>query len=130
ARDDGRVDGGYRLQEITVDGDVRTNTVTWLDASGEEVASERDDADPFDPRTRPWYEAAVAIGGTIWTEPYVFYNYLTPGVTTAAPLEREDGSLVGVFGVDTELAELSSFVGALEVSPNGRAFLVDRSGGL
>jgi diguanylate cyclase (GGDEF)-like protein len=130
SHDDSRDEDGFRAQVIEVDGEVRTNTISWLAADGTETASERDDADPFDPRTRPWYEAATATGGLIWTKPYVFYNYLTPGVTTAAPIESDDGELIAVFGVDTALAELSEFVADLDVSANGTAYLVDTSGGL
>jgi diguanylate cyclase (GGDEF)-like protein len=130
SQDDSRVENGYRLQVIDTSQAERTNTLVWLDADGVVQETERDDSDPYDPRTRPWYGDAVAAGDTIWTEPYVFYSSRAPGVTTATPLETADGDLIGVYGADTALADLSAFVSDLDVSERGTAFLVDESGGM
>src|SRR5262249_43917307 len=60
----------------------------------------------------------------------VFYTERTPGVTAASPLYDASGALIGVYGVDTQLRVLSDFVSALDVSPNGEAFIIDDHGGL
>lgn len=62
---------------------------------------------PYDPRERPWYKAAVASGGPIWTKPYIFASSGSLGVTYAHRIFRDDGTLWGVLGVDLSLASLS-----------------------
>ncbi|WP_420406362.1 ATP-binding protein [Nisaea sp.] len=62
---------------------------------------------PYDPRSRPWYQAAVASKGPVWTKPYIFASSGSLGVTFAHRLYRDDGTFWGVLGVDLSLASLS-----------------------
>ncbi len=87
--------------------------------------------EPFDPRTRPWYVEAAGrpVGEGVWTDPYLFHGSNEPGVTYARPVhDPESGSLVGVFGIDFEMAPLSQFLSQLDVAREGRAFVVTRGG--
>jgi adenylate cyclase len=106
--------------------------VTWYrrDDTGQVVAVEEDPADTFDPRTRPWYEGAVAADGLFWTGVYVFFTSQEPGLTVGHASRGEDGELLGVAGGDITLAELSSFLADLELGANGRALIVDGAGRL
>ncbi len=65
------------------------------------------DSAPYDPRTRPWYRAAVDGGGPTWTDAYVFSSSGKLGVTYAQPLYDRSGVLWAVLGVDLSLASLS-----------------------
>ena len=64
----------------------------------------------YDPRTRPFYQQAMAVGGRVWTKPYAFYeNHLT-GITRAAPVYVSvDGRqrLHAVLTIDFDVDELS-----------------------
>ncbi|MEQ9331313.1 ATP-binding protein [Thalassobaculum sp.] len=62
---------------------------------------------PYDPRERPWYRAAVDGGGPTWTDAYVFSSSGKLGVTYAQPLYDRSGAVWAVFGVDLSLASLS-----------------------
>jgi class 3 adenylate cyclase len=106
--------------------------VTWYrrDATGQVVAVEEDPADPFDPRTRPWYHGASAMDGLFWTDVYVFFTTQEPGLTVAHAMRGEAGELLGIAGGDITLAELSSFLADLELGANGRALIVDGAGRL
>lgn len=89
-------------------------------------------ADPslkgYDPRTRPFFKAATAADGMVWTEPYQFYEG-TPGITAALAVRGKTGrELVGVFTVDFGLARLVGLLQQLESEYGCRMFLVDGKG--
>lgn len=130
--------GNYVLKRRNEAGSVDTKTirndppprrVTWerRDANDTVIATEQDPEDAFDPRTRPWYIAAAAGTGVIWTEPYIFFTDRVPGVTAAVGFRR-DGELRAVFGVDIRLDALGEFLARLEVGTRGQAIIVDRAG--
>jgi adenylate cyclase len=106
--------------------------VTWYrrDEAGQDVAVEEDRADTFDPRTRPWYDGAVAADGLFWTDVYVFFTSKEPGLTVSYAIRGEGGELLGIAGGDITLAQLSSFLADLELGANGRALIVDGAGRL
>jgi hypothetical protein len=41
--------------------------------------------DSYDPRQRPWYQGAQALGEPYWSDVYVFWSDGAPGITLAAP---------------------------------------------
>ena len=86
-----------------------------------------DPADPFDPRTRPWYKSAKSQNSAIWTEPYIFFSSRQPGITVAVPV-LEDGVFRGVVGVDIEISTISNFLSQLVVSDRGSALILDETG--
>lgn len=81
----------------------------------------------YDPRKRPWYDAAVKQQGTILTAPYVFASTGQLGITIATPLSR-DGQLLGVVGADLNLKTLVDIITSLDAGGLGEAFLVDGDG--
>ncbi len=81
----------------------------------------------YDPRKRPWYQAATAAGTTVLLPPYIFASSKQLGVTIAAPLIRE-GQLAGVVGGDLDLSALVAIITSLNVGGLGEAFLVDGDG--
>jgi HAMP domain-containing protein len=85
---------------------------------------------PYDPRERVWYEAAIEAEAFIWSDVYVYAGQPVLGVTAAQPAYDQDGQLRGVFGVDVSLEALNQFLQMLEISPQGIAYVVERSGEL
>jgi methyl-accepting chemotaxis protein len=81
----------------------------------------------YDPRKRPWYQAATTAGTTVLLPPYIFASSKQLGVTIAAPLIRE-GQLAGVVGGDLDLSALVAIITSLNVGGLGEAFLVDDDG--
>jgi hypothetical protein len=98
SRDETRGAGGTRTKLVLIDAGTRTVTLRWRDAEFRVVHQEEDPADSFDPRTRPWYQAATERGDLIWTAPYVFFTARKPGITTAIPILDAGGKLVAVVG--------------------------------
>lgn len=126
ARRDGPDDTGRFLRSIEVR-PRRQVTTTVLDAQGH-VLSQSGAAADYDPRTRPWYRAAIARPDTtVWTEPYVFASSGQPGVTVARALTGgPDGTVV--LGADVQLRQLATFLQGIRISTNGRAFVTDDAG--
>ena len=130
--------GAMRIKTIGTEPE-RSVELRWVDADRELIRTESDPADTFDPRERPWYEAALdgrdlsadlgpSLTEPAWTDPYIFFSSRRPGVTSSVPLIGPGGEALGVYGADVELAELSAFLGSLDISSNGEAFMLDQSG--
>ncbi len=83
--------------------------------------------DGYDPRKRPWYQAAQQVGGPVLTSPYV--DATTGGlvVTSAVPV-RDGGKLLGVVGGDFTLATLVSMISGIDFGGLGQAFVVAADG--
>ncbi len=129
SRDGATIDGGTRVKTITVGPSGRRRSVTaQRDADGVVVGETVDPTDPYDPRARPWYEAASGSETVTWTEPYVFFASREPGVTAASAARGADGEVVAVVGVDLSLRDLSTFVGQMEVGDDSRSILLDDAG--
>ncbi|WP_215607116.1 ATP-binding protein [Leptothoe spongobia] len=84
--------------------------------------------DRFDPRTRPWYQAAVKAEQSTWSPIYVFANPPRLGITHAVPVGADN--LLGVLAVDLTLSNISDFLRQLDVSANGQVFIIERSGNI
>lgn len=127
-RDTSRPGAAYltRSIELNVLGQ-RVTTLVWRDRDHRMLASEQDRGDLYDPRTRLWYLAARSSSEPIWTDPYLFFSTNQPGITLANAL-RFEGEMVGAIGVDINLAGLSTFLGSLDISDRGSAFIVSESG--
>lgn len=105
--------------------------VVWVRRDPDGLLTEEEDpADDFDPRTRPWFQQAVAQGGLVWTAPYIFFTDRRPGITASLAVAGEDGRPVAVVGVDVTLAALSDFIAGLRIGRSGQAVLMDRAGRL
>src|SRR5947209_7511053 len=105
--------------------------VTWIhrNAAGDETGREEDRTDTYDPRTRPWYEGALANDHLFWTGIYIFYSQRVPGITASAKYRDPKGRLY-LFGVDITLDALSHFLASLEIGRTGRAVIIDDTGQL
>ncbi|NJM85193.1 MAG: sensor histidine kinase [Leptolyngbyaceae cyanobacterium RM2_2_21] len=84
----------------------------------------------FDPRLRPWYQAAVSAGKRTWSPIYRFasQDYALLGITPAVPVYGDRGQLQGVLAADITLEQISEFLRNLKVSQNGQAFIIERTG--
>ena len=83
----------------------------------------------FDPRLRPWYQAAIQEGRLIWSPIYLFDDPPVLGITPAIPIyEQQTKKLKGVMAIDLTLGQISDFLRSLKISPSGRAFIIEKSG--
>lgn len=81
----------------------------------------------YDPRKRPWYGDAVAIGDSTLTEPY--NDASTGGLIVTATTPVFDGSkLLGVVGGDIDIGILGDLVRSIDLGGIGYGFLVNDQG--
>lgn len=121
-------DGNYRLKIREQDSglDMKTYRLNPQGSRLDEIPTV-----DYDPRDRPWYQAAKTVGDMTWSPIYFFAppeNVL--GITATAPVYDPEGRLQGVFGVDVSLDHLSQFLNNLNISAKGTAFIMEPSGEL
>jgi HD-GYP domain-containing protein (c-di-GMP phosphodiesterase class II) len=99
-------------------------TYVFLDSELREI--ERRDVPEyvFDPRTRDWYQAALATQQQVKTAPYVFFSTGEVGVTFA---RRSDGRGT-VVGADLTLGDLSRALQQEKLTPSSELVLFDSQG--
>jgi len=107
--------------------DAREVSSVHLDHAGAVVSRATAPGDDFDPRTRVWYQGALATDGVYWSSPYIFFTTQAPGITAAIRFKRS-GSVDRVFGVDITLEALSGFLASLHIGRSGRAAIVNTAG--
>ena len=87
----------------------------------------------YDPRTRPWYRAAVdgspAPGFVHWTEPYTFFTLEEPGITASVAVSAPDGR-EGVVAVDVLLSDISAYTTTLRPTTQGAVVVLTDGGGV
>jgi HD-GYP domain-containing protein (c-di-GMP phosphodiesterase class II) len=78
----------------------------------------------FDPRTRPWYKAALGRIGRVSTDPYLFYTTREAGATVAeASADRN-----AVAGVDVTLGALSGLLKEQRPTRSAQLFIFNEKG--
>jgi HAMP domain-containing protein len=126
---------GARIQQgqrFVVRSDETTPGRTYqydVDESGR-ISSEVSREFEYDPRTRPWYEAAVTARQSIWSDVYVGFTTRELLITAAYPIHGDRGELVGVLGTDMFVSEMNRFLDDLEVGKTGEVFIVEQDGQL
>ncbi|MEP0819497.1 ATP-binding protein [Trichocoleus desertorum] len=83
----------------------------------------------FDPRTRPWYEAAVEAGEPIWSKMYVGASGKAT-LSLSQPIYGKTGNLLGVQHSNFRPSRIHDFLKSVKVGQTGQTFIVDRSGHL
>ncbi len=91
---------------------------------------ERRETRLFDPRTRPWYADGRKAAGHTWTSVYIDFGSRQLVATRARQVRSASGAFEGVVATDVSLRALNEFVGRLEVSHNGVAFIIEPDGNL
>jgi len=84
---------------------------------------------PYDPRTRPWYQAALRTGQHNWGPIYVTVgDPSVVAVTAVQPAYDRSGQLLGVVGADVYLDDITTFLRELRIGRTGQAFILERDG--
>jgi hypothetical protein len=111
----------------------RPGRVRWRrwSADGELLDDWQEELD-YDPRRRPWYEAAfdsqsVDERGISWTEPYRFFTSKQMGVTLSRRWRTKGENAVNhVSALDVPLAAILGFTDELVSARGGYAFVLNR----
>lgn len=81
----------------------------------------------YDPRPRPWYQAAVLAKKETWTPVYM-WSLGAVGLDSVAPVYDETGKLLGVLDVALTLDGIGSYLSSLPDTFGGQIFIMERSG--
>jgi CRP-like cAMP-binding protein/HAMP domain-containing protein len=85
----------------------------------------------YDPRRRPWYQAAKQARRLTWSPIYTSsYDQTSLRINPVLPVYDDKGSLLGVFGIEMTLRQISDFLSNLDIGQNGKAFIIESSGKL
>jgi HAMP domain-containing protein len=122
-RDSYGVDLGVAFVSAATDNAIEGYAVTPQGDIGEPVLSIPD----YDPRVRPWYQAAVQAGQQTWTPIYLWTSE-DVGIDAVVPVYGDDGRLTGVMDTSLTLSGIGDFLQNVRVSPHGGAFIVDDQG--
>jgi len=89
---------------------------------------------PFDPRTRPWYQSALASESAHWIPPYAFVRRGVPGFDVGTSFVRAlrsaSGELHCVVSIDIAFGALNDFLQTSPLAARGRLLVVDSDGEL
>ncbi len=86
------------------------------------------EAKNYEPRGRPWYQAALENKGRVFTPVYASASKKQLVITLSQPVYGDDGGAIGVFAIDLYLKRLSELLQSMAISPRGAAFLIDDQG--
>ncbi|MGK7901455.1 MAG: methyl-accepting chemotaxis protein [Hormoscilla sp.] len=99
-----------------------------VDDRGKRAELLRSGDERYDPRTRPWYKAAVAAGKTTWTNVEVWKNQKTLYIDAVQPVYNSKKELVGVLDAGFTLEQIGYFLQSLKIGKTGQTFIIDRGG--
>lgn len=84
----------------------------------------------FDPRTRPWYEAALRTGYPTWSELFIVIADSKAGISLSQPIYSKTGDLLAVQNSNFRLSRIHEFLEGVAVGQTGQTFILDRDGNL
>lgn len=72
-----------------------------------------------------WYYTPVKAGKAIWMAPYLNQNINVYMISYVVPLYAEDGTSIGIVGMDIDFSQITKQIDELAIFETGYAFLVD-----
>jgi adenylate cyclase len=106
---------------------TRVSTWRFINREGRTIAERDPVPASYDSRTRPWYQSASTVQGTVSVGPYVMATTRALGLTIS---EGHQDDWRVVVGTDILLETISRFLGQERVSPRAQAYVFDRFGSL
>jgi len=119
-------DGNIETRLILRSASPPTDVIKHCDPLSRVIRTETSSNIEYDPRIRPWYLGAKETRANFWTDLYILFRNKKPAVTSAYPVTDSQGNLLGVWGMDIELDEMSQFLKNLKIGKNGIAFIVNK----
>lgn len=75
-----------------------------------------------------WYYLPVQAGEAIWMSPYMNENINVYMISYVVPIYAEDGTSIGVIGMDIDFSQITDLVDQAQIYESGYAFLTDADG--
>ena len=124
-------DGSISVNEVSPskhgNGDLYTYTT---DEEGNRL--ELADVDPsYAFQSEAWYAETIKNPRPHWTEIYAWQTAPYPlSIAFSQPVYDDEGTLIGAIGVEQRLAQVSEYLGQLNISPSSTTFILERNGDL
>jgi methyl-accepting chemotaxis protein len=109
-------------KEVVSDLYIGTTDGTMIDGSLWEPPSD------YDPRQRPWYQAAENSDSFTFTEAYIDMVTNKLVISIATPIRTSSGKLQGVLAMDLLLDTITDQVNSEKIGESGYAFMLDPNG--
>jgi adenylate cyclase len=117
-------DAAFANEIVSADaGGARSTRWIFLADDGSVVG--RSDGAAFDPRERPWYDAAKRSDAVERSDLYIFASSGEPGFTLSRSFT---GQPAGVMGVDLAASDLARFLRDQHITPSSTAFIFTKTG--
>jgi PAS domain S-box-containing protein len=100
-----------------------------VDPQGNPAALVNAGKTPYNPRVRPWYQAAIEAKQAVWSDIYIDFKESRLKLTLSQPVYQAN-QLQGVVGADVVLSHLEEFLQRLSAANGGSLFIMERSGKL
>ncbi|RMD48345.1 MAG: HAMP domain-containing protein [Candidatus Thermofonsia bacterium] len=84
----------------------------------------------YDPRERDWYQTAVSVNASTWSDIYQLASRPELAISPVRPLTDENGQTVGVLASILTLQQISDFLQALPIGETGEAYIMERNGSI
>lgn len=117
------------LRQLTTSGDFMATYLSLADSGETIFFNGWEPPADFDPRERPWYQAAAAAQDTIVTAPYVDAQSGDLVVTFARPF-YQNNQLQAVVGADVNIRDMIAIVQDISPTPSSFGFLTTGNGSL
>lgn len=75
-----------------------------------------------------WYYIPVENKAPIWMDPYLNENINVYMISYVVPLYSEDGTSIGILGMDIDFGQLTAFVNQAKAFESGSAFILNSEG--
>ena len=114
----------HAVRSIRQEADGKRHSVWRFRSAEGTLLSRRDDGETtYDPRSRPWYKAAVSASGhPVTVGPYTMATTGELGLTIAVEVADDPGTVVGA---DVLLTAISRLLSDEAVSPGARGYVFD-----
>ncbi|MEL6816886.1 MAG: HAMP domain-containing protein, partial [Cyanobacteria bacterium J06598_3] len=88
------------------------------------------DVDPsYAFQAEAWYAETITKPEAHWTEIYPWQTEPYPlSVAFSQPVFDQAGTLIGAIGIEQRLAQVSDYLGKLDISPSSTTFILERNG--
>ena len=117
----------FLLQTITRGGNETPGQWHFYNADMELIEQRPVPEYNYDPRTRPWFNAAKASDSTELSAPYAFFTTQETGITLSRRASEETGAPGTIFGIDVTVTDLSTQLAELRQTPNTRIAIVNQN---
>jgi signal transduction histidine kinase/class 3 adenylate cyclase/CheY-like chemotaxis protein len=121
-------DGSFNIERADASASTHSPLKTYAVNAQQQRGSLLQVGSPYDPRTRPWYEAGVRAGKATWSPVYFGFDQSQLAVDAVLPIYDAQGALLGVLDTPLILSHLSQWLDQLHFHDSGESFILDHTG--